>query len=80
MSYFFDDKKVRELVGYGNDLHRKFSFPTMGPCGYTVGCVRLPRSLREAARFGKTTVLDMGCSGNGLNSRNQALSVKQSSF
>jgi len=80
MSCFFDRKKVRKIVGYENDLHGKFSFPAMGLSGYTVGRVRLPQSLREAARFGKTTVLDMGCLGNDLNSRNQALPVKQSSF
>jgi len=36
MSCFFDNKKVPELVKYENDLHRKFSFPAMGLCGYSL--------------------------------------------
>jgi len=36
MSCFFDVKKVRELVRYERDLHRKFSFPAMGLCGYSL--------------------------------------------
>ena len=36
MSCFFDNKKVPELVDYENDLHRKFSFPAMGLCGYNL--------------------------------------------
>jgi hypothetical protein len=36
MSCFFDNKKVPELVKYENDLHRKFSFPAMGLCGYNL--------------------------------------------
>jgi hypothetical protein len=36
MSCFFDNRKVDELVQYENDLHRKFSFPAMGLCGYSL--------------------------------------------
>ena len=36
MSCFFDNKKVPELVKYENDLHRKFAFPAMGLCGYSL--------------------------------------------
>jgi hypothetical protein len=36
MACFFDKRKVEELVGYENDLHRKFSFPAMGLCGYSL--------------------------------------------
>jgi hypothetical protein len=34
MSCFFDHGRVPELLGYENDLHRRFSFPAMGVCGY----------------------------------------------
>lgn len=37
MSCFFDNRKVPDLVKYENDLHRKFSFPAMGLCGYDLG-------------------------------------------
>jgi hypothetical protein len=36
MACFFDKRKVRELVQYESDLHRKFSFPAMGLCGYSL--------------------------------------------
>jgi MEDS: MEthanogen/methylotroph, DcmR Sensory domain len=36
MSCFFDHKRVPELVNYEMDLHRKFSFPAMGVCGYSL--------------------------------------------
>jgi hypothetical protein len=36
MTCFFDQRKVDELVKYENDLHRKFSFPAMGLCGYSL--------------------------------------------
>jgi MEDS: MEthanogen/methylotroph, DcmR Sensory domain len=36
MSCFFDHKRVQELVTYEKDLHRKFSFPAMGLCGYNL--------------------------------------------
>ena len=36
MSCFFDAKKVPDLVKYENDLHRKFSFPAFGLCGYSL--------------------------------------------
>jgi hypothetical protein len=36
MSCFFDHNFVRELVGYERALHRKFSFPAMGLCGYNL--------------------------------------------
>lgn len=36
MSCFFDQRKVRQLVKYENDLHRRFSFPAMGLCGYSL--------------------------------------------
>jgi len=36
MSCFFDNNKVPELVKYEQDLHRKFSFPAMGLCGYNL--------------------------------------------
>jgi hypothetical protein len=35
MTCYFDQKQVPELVKYENDLHRKFSFPAMGLCGYS---------------------------------------------
>ena len=36
MSCFFDHRLVDELVGYEQDLHRKFSFPAFGLCGYNL--------------------------------------------
>jgi len=36
MSCFFDHRLVDELVTYENDLHRKFSFPAFGLCGYNL--------------------------------------------
>jgi len=36
MSCFFDHKLVDELVSYEQDLHRKFSFPAFGLCGYNL--------------------------------------------
>jgi hypothetical protein len=36
MSCFFDHGLVDELVSYERDLHRKFSFPAMGLCGYNM--------------------------------------------
>ncbi len=36
MTCFFDNRKVPELVKYENDLHRRFSFPAMGLCGYNL--------------------------------------------
>jgi DcmR-like sensory protein len=36
MSCFFDNSKVPELVSYESDLHRRFSFPAMGLCGYNL--------------------------------------------
>jgi hypothetical protein len=36
MSCFFDHRRVPELVGYEQDLHRKFSFPAVGVCGYNL--------------------------------------------
>jgi len=36
MTWFFDRNKVPDLVKYENDLHRKFSFPAMGLCGYSL--------------------------------------------
>jgi len=36
MSCFFDQKKVDELVAYERDLHRRFSFPAFGVCGYNL--------------------------------------------
>jgi len=36
MSCFFDHGKVDELVDYERDLHRKFSFPAFGVCGYNL--------------------------------------------
>ena len=34
MSCFFDRRKVDELVAHEQDLHRRFSFPAFGLCGY----------------------------------------------
>jgi hypothetical protein len=34
MSCFFDRRRVPELLTYETDLHRRFSFPAMGLCGY----------------------------------------------
>jgi DcmR-like sensory protein len=36
MSCFFKTWKLDELVGYENDLHRKFSFPAFGICGFNL--------------------------------------------
>jgi hypothetical protein len=36
MSCFFDHGLVDELIGYERDLHRKFSFPAFGVCGYNL--------------------------------------------
>ena len=36
MSCFFKAKKVEELVSYENALHRTFSFPGRGLCGYNL--------------------------------------------
>ena len=36
MTCFFRKNKVDELVGYENDLHRKFSFPAFGICGFNL--------------------------------------------
>jgi len=36
MSCFFDHRLVDELVTYEHDLHRKFSFPAFGLCGYNL--------------------------------------------
>jgi hypothetical protein len=36
MSCFFDHRLVDELVAYEQDLHRKFSFPAFGLCGYNL--------------------------------------------
>ena len=36
MTCFFRRRKVNELVGYENDLHRKFSFPAFGICGFNL--------------------------------------------
>jgi hypothetical protein len=36
MSCFFDHGLVKELVSYEQDLHRKFSFPAFGLCGYNL--------------------------------------------
>ena len=36
MTCFFDHRKVDELVDYEKDLHRKFSFPAFGLCGYSL--------------------------------------------
>jgi hypothetical protein len=36
MSCFFRERKVDELVSYENDLHRKFSFPAFGICGFSL--------------------------------------------
>ncbi|HEY6282938.1 MAG TPA: MEDS domain-containing protein, partial [Nitrososphaerales archaeon] len=34
MSCFFDHRRVPELLNYETELHRRFSFPAMGVCGY----------------------------------------------
>jgi hypothetical protein len=36
MSCFFDRGLVDELIRYERDLHRKFSFPAFGVCGYSL--------------------------------------------
>ena len=36
MTCFFDHRLVDDLVAYENDLHRKFSFPAFGLCGYSL--------------------------------------------
>ena len=36
MSCFFRERKVEELVGYENALHRKFDFPGIGVCAYNL--------------------------------------------
>jgi hypothetical protein len=36
MSCFFRPKRLNELVAYENDLHRKFSFPAFGICGFNL--------------------------------------------
>ena len=36
MTCFFDQRKVDELVAYERDLHRRFSFPAFGLCGYNL--------------------------------------------
>jgi hypothetical protein len=36
MSCFFDHRLVDELVSYEQDLHRRFSFPAFGLCGYNL--------------------------------------------
>ena len=36
MSCFFDQGKVDDLLAYERDLHRRFSFPAFGVCGYNL--------------------------------------------
>ena len=36
MSCFIRERKVDDLIGYENDLHRKFSFPAFGICGFNL--------------------------------------------